>query len=447
LTARHVLKASSFAIWRHAERRTDVALWTLEINDRAVTVRCDARLIDASPGVAVVATDDISTGLAARPWLQPLRAFDRFWAELNETPVSSVNAAVRHHADLAYLHLGDILARTGKLDELVVAVPGHYGQAEFSLLTGICAARGLRVSGLVDASVAALAACAPGGQYTVVEMHNQQTNLVGVGVGTHVERSAVEVCDYSGWRALEQGFLDAAAAAFLEQCRFDPLEQPASEHELLRQLTAWQHASDHPRDLQLTLDLAGRPQRARLPAATLAQATRRTLASLRERIPVGSHVMLPAGLAALPGITSVFPDASTLPDPAVAQGISTHLLDIASSSGSPRFHPVLSAARDPSLEITTRAPDAAGSHLLDGAVAYRVDHRPVYLFDHGCSRTTTPDAPGVNRSETAVELHPHQSAVAVNGVPLRGATTLSTGDRITLASGRTFVLIDVQDDA
>ena len=136
-----------------------------------------------------------------------------------------------------------------------------------------------------------------------------------------------------------------------------------------------------------------------------------------------------------------------MPDPAVAQGISTHLLDIASSSGSPRFHPVLSAARDPSLEITTRAPDAAGSHLLDGAVAYRVDHRPVYLFDHGCSRTTTPDAPGVNRSGTAVELHPHQSAVAVNGVPLRGATTLSTGDRITLASGRTFVLIDVRDDA
>ncbi|MBX9609922.1 MAG: hypothetical protein K2Y51_27210, partial [Gammaproteobacteria bacterium] len=195
----------------------------IEIDDLALRVTRGGALVCESPSIALVEDARVLTGAAAeaRAQWQPRAVYSRFWQQLNDTPLQGAGRACRHHADLAWHHLGAVLDAAGRPSRAVLAVPGHYGEAELALLLGLSAAQGLAVDGLVDSAVAAVAGVAAPGRYVVCGLTRHHALLTTVEVTDEVTRVAVEHVPEIGVARVVAAAAELAAGALLTQARCD----------------------------------------------------------------------------------------------------------------------------------------------------------------------------------------------------------------------------------
>ncbi len=410
-----------------------MALWVLQLNDTGIRVTRDGELVDDSPGVAVVGRHDVLTGSAAAAarFLEPRAAHDRFWQRPGEQPLPGATRQCRHHADLVYHHLSAILARCGKPREAVLAVPAHYGEAELAQLLGICEALGLHVPALVDSNVAALAACAPPGCYTVAELHRHHATLVDVDVDETCSRGSVTLVEAAALARLEHACLDLIADAFLDQARFDPLHEAASEQRLADTLPAWlAEAAGDPAEVEIALTHGGRDHTAHVARREFERITAMVLGALVERVPSTRALVVSPALAALPGALRVLGADAVLPADAAAAGIAAHRLAL--GSGEPTcFVTVLPASSAPTLACRgTAAPTAdAPTHLLCGPRAVPLGNAPHTLnADGSLGGGDAASAATVRRVDGRVLAWPGRAGLEVNGRAVRDEVTLAAGD-------------------
>lgn len=421
-----------------------MALWVIDLNDTDLRVFRDGALIDASPGVAIASAHEILTGNAAqaRRFLEPRNVRNRFWQQLNQAPLAESTARCRHHADLAYHHLEAVLARCGRPSEAVLAVPAHYANDQLALLLGIAGALGLGVAGLVDSSVAALAGCAPRGHYSVAELFQHHATLVEIDVADTVSRGRVEIIEPAARGRIEAGIVDLIADAFLDQARFDPLHDAASEQLLHDRLPDWLgRANAGTAALEVGLDYRGQRFTAQLPVREIERITAMVLGPIAERVPRERTLVLSAPLGALPGASRAFAPSLTLTGDAIALGIAAHRLAFGAARGATAFITELPTTPSPTLAGVDDPPRAplAVTHLLIGARARALGPAPLALGGDLHAAASPGDAAVCVIDGQAV-LEPGACAVSVNLRPVTTRVVLDAGDRITLADGRTAYL-------
>ena len=431
-----------------------MSLNVIELNDSAVRVTRDGLVVCSSPGIALVDAQQVLCGAAAqaRAQIRPREVYQHFWQHLNELPLPDAYHHCRHHADLAYHHLASVLDAAGRPAEAVLAVPGHYDETQLALLLGITAALGLKVAGLIDTSVAALAGCAPAGRYVVVDMHRHHMTLNTLEVGAEVTLKSVEDVAQAGLARIEAAAVSLIAAALLSQARFDALHEAASAQLLYDELPRWLAQASHGGEVAIALSYHGKRFSAQVAARDFVHVTSMVLASVVERLPIDAQVLAGTALTALPGALDYLAPARALPSDACYRGVAEHRLALPGGQDSVHYVTRLPATRAPQFNdheqsIARSAAQRAATHVLTGSHAQALTEATLYLHADGrIARAAQGAHAAVTLTNGSALLRANGVETRLNGVAVAGSAVLRAGDHITLAGGRAlFIAIVVSD--
>lgn len=412
----------------------------LELNDAGLRLFDGERLLLDSPGIAALDGRHLLAGEAARARarLDPRRAHDRFWYQLDATLVAPLGEA-RTAADLAHAHLQSLReALTG--EPLLIAAPGSFTPAQLGVLLGLLQAIGARAVGLVDSAVAAAGTVPTHARVLHVDVQLHRVVCTWLEGAGELARVRVEELK-PGLSAMHDRCASAIAAAFVRHARFDPLHNAVTEQALYDRLAGWIARLAREPSAVLEMDSGARTHRVSLAHETLEDALAERIDALAEALlpqvhAQGASVLLSERAAALPGLAARFAPAQILDAAAAARGALEHLARIQTD--------------DSDLAWITRLPRralaaAAGAHtqpthVLLGARARRL---PAAGQSQALS-AWLPGAPGLLRQtdEGPVLEDAAGSAVRLNGEPLAAARTLKSGDRVSCA-GQDLRLIEV----
>lgn len=424
----------------------------IELNDIEVRAAIDGEVAAASPGVACLVDGEVLLGARALAECRrhPRESESRFWRDLNTAPLTRLGRRVRHHADLAWLHLEHLRTLARLPATAVFAVPGSLSTEQLSLLLGIAQAAQLKPLGLVDAAVAAGAAELGPGRWAHVDLQQHQAVVTTLEVDARVRRGTVEVLPGLGQNALRDAYVSAITAAFVGHCRFDPLHHAETEQLLHDRLPGWLAPPAGSGEIHARIDYRGRHFDTRVERAALIGAAAPLLSRLRAALPGGWQPVASHRLAAQPGYAEIFGAVPQLRAGAVFAGLPA---PAASASGDGlKLVTDLSAAAAPTIGGVVHAVPAPGgaTHLLDRHTAHALTASPLYLLGRG-GVSRTPDG----AATCCVSLTPAGPAlqalvegrINLNGRPVDGRVALAAGDQITFSgAGALFTAIEVLGD-
>lgn len=432
-----------------------MAFYLIELNDAAVRVFRDGKLICDSPGVAVIEGNTVITGLEAQSQahLNPRAVNNRFWQQLNELKLPTPQRHCRHHADLAFHHLTSILSQIGHPSEAVISAPGYYQHEQLALLLGITEACGLKVMGMVDTSVAAVASCAPQGSYTVADIHQHRVTLTTVDVGERVRRAAIYCVDHVGTNRIHEACVEVVADAFLEQSRFDPLHEADTEQLLYGHLPTWFEIANARNEIEVSVTYQGNRFAAKVPTRDIEHVTQMVLSPVRDQIAGNSRLLLSANLAHIPGATNLFTPATVLRQDACYHGCSEYRTEILGNQDGVSFVTNLPSSPHPTLEPSPPAADnpmdsQAATHVLTGNHAIAISRTPIFLRPDGSIGSVA----GSQKSCTVTldggnaMLRANGADTKLNGESISGSCQIKPGDHISLQGGRALFIPIVLSD-
>lgn len=429
-----------------------MALWVIEINDVGLRAFRDGECIDESPGFALLGKRKLALGKAAaeRQYHEPRQINNRFWQQLDETPLVNATRTARHHADLAYHHLHDILHRIGQPGEVIVAVPAHYSETQLALLLGILGALNVRVSGLVESATAALAGSAGPGRYRVVDINLHHISQSVIEIDEHTRLLDSQVFEQAGLSRALEASADLIADAFLEQCRFDPLHQAATEQALHDALPTWLATAREHNEVQAGIEFSGNRFQARVVSDEIKRVMRMIVAPVAEAAGDSGALILSDRLAALPGVTEFLAPLANLTGAATAAGIAQHRLQFAPSDAGVGLTTVLPVSSEPNITMSHQAPSSDSStlpvtHLLCAGVARALDASALLIKHNGLAAGDTRDGAQarVSLHNDRAELEPLSDGVRVNQTLCQTTRKLEPGDHISVANGPDCIAIHV----
>jgi len=424
----------------------------IEVNDIELRAAVDGEVVASSPGVACAVNGQVEIGASAlaQAKLHPRATENRFWRDLNTAPLQQFGKRVRHHADLAYLHLEHLRTLARGPSAAVFAVPGSLSHEQLSLLLGVAQASRLKPLALVDSAVAAGAAQLGAGRWTHVDLQLHQAVITALDVGERVTRGTVEVLPGLGQLAIRQACVQVVTAAFVTHCRFDPLHHAATEQLLHDHLPDWLALLAENAEIRVQLEYRGARFDTRVERAAVVRAVAPLLTRLRAALPAGVQPVASHRLAAQPAYTEVFGSVPRLRAAAVFDGV--RALAAGDAGESLKLVTALPAHGAPTLQVATAVAASTGgaTHLLDHHTAFALKQTPLYLLARGgCSRTPDPMALcSVGRAADGPELHALvDGRVMLNGRPVAGRVPLAAGDLVTFTGASAlFTAIAVQKD-
>jgi hypothetical protein len=436
----------------------------LEINDVGLVLVRDGDVVAEEPGCAMLDGRTVETGRAAlrRARLKPLYAETRHWQDLGTAALPRPMPAATTLADVAYAQLA-ALAEGLPADarDALLAVPGWYTREQLAVLLGVAREAGLGVVGLVDAGLAA-AALEPVPESVVqLELTMHQSVLTVLDHGGELRRSACELLPRHGWMALQQGWLDLVAAAFVRRTRFDPLHEAASEQRLWDALPGWLETLARDPAVTVEVSAAGETLVVELTREDFAAAAAPTydavLHALQRARPARGplHLRLSHRWAGLPGFAgrlAELRDCEALPLPrgAAALGALAYERVLRRDPGAlvlvQRLPvPLRADAAAPAAAAPAVPPDARPTHLVYRGLARAILDEPLAVGaapPAGRRAVVVPAGPGISRVHCSLvraadgvwleDLSTYGSFV--NGERVGGRVSLRAGDRLRLGS-------------
>ena len=219
-----------------------MSLHVLEFNDAGLRLSDASGILLSSPGYAYVNAKEIEFGESARKRskVYPLSSYNQFWHKLSLDPFSKPVGNFRHNADIAFSHLQDI-ARSAELEgEVVLAVPGSFSREQMAILLGLLKQSPMRPVGLVDAALMASIDHAHHESVIHIDLQLHQVVLSKMQrVGSEFKRESVVLVPGAGWMNISDNLMHLFTSAFIQQCRFNPQHNAASEQMLLDNLPQW----------------------------------------------------------------------------------------------------------------------------------------------------------------------------------------------------------------
>jgi hypothetical protein len=292
-----------------------MSLQVLELNDHALVLGNAEGPQVVSPGFVLADDKDLVFGTEAQAQsrLHPNQSHSRFWQDLSLEPLAKgrlPNPRWRHLADLAHGHLNALAQQNGgEQTSTVLSVPGSFSQQQLGILVGIAKQTPLQVNGLVDSALLTAAALPVAKTSLVMQQQLHQTlfSLVELNAGQLrvVETQAVAS---TGSAQVLDALMHLSTDLFIEQCRFNPQHDAATEQLLYNALPQWLSSQPNGSTLQLDLNADGTAYTAKLTSDSLIAALApirsrllEQLAALRQRAPEAELIACPT-LAALPGL-------------------------------------------------------------------------------------------------------------------------------------------------
>jgi hypothetical protein len=432
------------------------------------------------PGVAVLDDDKTRTGNAAadRVRLKPLLAHTNFWRGLSTDDLTRPSRLVRTTADIAFAQADELLS-PHKVDgeSVLLAVPAGYNREQLPLLLGVINETGVRVSGLVDA---ALAACslepAPARVLHLdLELHQAILTVLEYSGGERsgLKRSRYEIALRHGVLDLHQTLMQFIAETFIRKTRFDPLHDASTEQRLVDQLPALLGQLREQEQTVVGMQFGDRPLEVEIERAQVIAALEPHYVELL-RLVQGARVAgmqiqlrLAPRIAAFPGLVERFSalrdcEVRLLPRGAAALGTLQQEAAVSRpDSLALVYH--LPIARAVGGESTAE-PEATPTplrptHLLFQGRAWRISDQPLVIgwsIEAKRRALVLPSSsPGVSRSHCtvvrrngAVMIEDHSTYGSyVNEERVAGRTALTVGDRLRLGTpGVTLELIQLVND-
>ena len=404
----------------------------LELNDIGLRLfEGDTLLLD-SPGCAALDGKRLVVGEEARrrARLDPRRAHDRFWYQLDATlgvPLGNARSA----ADLAHAHLaslGDALTA----QPLLIAAPGSFTPSQLGVLLGLLQALNARVAGLIDSAVAAASTVEVATQALHIDVQLHRVVCTWMQGSDALQRHRVEE-HKPGLAAMQDRCAAVIAQAYVRHARFDPLHNASTEQSLYDRVPAWTEQLARDSSAVLEMDSGGRTHRVSLARDALETALAERLDPLADALmstarTLNATVLLSARAAALPGLTSRFAPAITLDLAAVARGTLEHRARI--ETGDAELPWVTRLPRRAMAQ--TRSHHGEATHVLVGTRARALPGPGQSLALSAC----LPGAPGLlhQSSEGLLIEHAVGSAVRVNGELAASTRVLALGDRVSFGS-------------
>ena len=88
-----------------------MSLAIVELNDQNLLIQTERGLLHCEPGFAQLHSVGIETGERARAtaWQQPQHSYNQYWRQLNQLPLPSKQKWARHHGDIAFAQLKQLV--------------------------------------------------------------------------------------------------------------------------------------------------------------------------------------------------------------------------------------------------------------------------------------------------------------------------------------------------
>ena len=431
------------------------------LNDAAILVTNDERILYREPGFALLEDDHLSTGNEAysNARLKPRRIQNHYWFELKAKPLADPRFQHMSAADLVSRQLEQVwqgIAKPG--DRLAIAVPAYMNNDNLGLLLGIATELEIPVVAMVDAAVAA------------TRRHYEHAVPVHIDLSLHVatltrlmqegqvqvERSAV--VDDCGLLTLHDNWLRIIAESFVQQSRFDPLHTAETEQVLQNSISDWLSIAASADSVPMEIEYRGIAHRAELESLELIAAAapvyQNIVSNLRAlyRAEETPAIQLSDRAARMPGLadtlkTRVGGEVFLLEPGATARGLLQRCREDRQSGG-------LTLARHLTWDqapVKVRARDATSSggqptHLLFGNRAHAVGIDPLVLGSQPADGERWLDLrqemPGVSRRHCVIGHENGQCVVTdhsrygtfLNGHRIDGSAVLQTGDLIRVGT-------------
>lgn len=442
----------------------------IHVNDAEITALDGERIFYREPGYALLDDSAVLVGnrAYAEAKLRPRRIQNRQWLELTTDTLPGIGGGMTSTAELVSRQLEQIwtpLAATA--NEVVLAVPAYMNTSALGLLLGIAEDLGIPVVGMVDSAVAATRREYREAVPIHIDISLHTMAIARLSQPGHVQLEKSEILQDHGLLALQDKWLHEIAAAFVQQCRFDPLHTAESEQTLLNALPGWLVDAVHRPLVEMRMEAAGGPYEANIESLELVSAVSPYYQALANKLATmiradeTAALQLDARVAALPGLAEflrarVGGEVFMLEHGATARGALSRVRGTGKQGSVSllRQLPWDQAATEVSPEAENRAGLGTPTHVLFGHEAYALGDRGLVIgsqvADEERAIQLSGGMAGVSRRHCMLQLRKGQCAVQdfsrygtfLNGHRIDGSAVLSCGDVLRVGSpGHEFMLI------
>lgn len=445
------------------------------LNDAAVTLFGDGKILYREPGFAFLDAERLTTGneALANARIHPRSVQHRFWASLVTTPIADRHFGHLSPADLVSRQLEQMWAAAGKgAAELVLAVPAYLSAENLGLLLGIAGELKLPVMAMVDAAVAATRREYRNAVPVHIDLGLHAATLTRLSQHGQAQFERVEVLEDCGIYALYDGWINAVAEVFVQQSRFDPLYDAETEQMLLDKLPDWLADAATRPHVPLHLEYGGMDHRAEIESLALVGAAapfyQRIASKLRTLFRAADLPALQVTdrVARLPGLAEMLKarvggEVFVLETGATARGALARCRDVAqpgSAIGLRRQLPWDQAAAEVERDESQRATSGVPTHLLFRSTAWEINSSPLVVGSQAAdgerSIVLGSEMPGISRRHCALRRQEGQCVLEdfsrygtfLNGHRIERSTVLQIGDSVRIGSpGYEFHLITTDE--
>ena len=212
----------------------------LELNDQNLIIQTEDGTLHSEPGFAQLTATGIETGDSARAvaWQQPQHSYNQYWRQFNQLALPSKQRWARHHADIAFAQLKQLVQAAGSPESLILSVPGSFSDQQLSLLLGLASAVPVQIVAVIGS---ALASCADQQtQSLLIELQLQQAVVTRVAkTDGQLQIADQEVIPDLGVMQLYNAAARHISDQLITDYRYDPLHTSDGEQLIYNQLPQW----------------------------------------------------------------------------------------------------------------------------------------------------------------------------------------------------------------
>lgn len=212
----------------------------LELNDQNLIIQTEDGTQHTEPGFAQLTANGIITGDSARAvaWQQPQQSYNQYWRQFNQLALPSKQRWARHHADIAFAQIKQLVAAVGSPEQLILSVPGSFSDEQLSLLLGLASAVTVEIVAVIDSALAS--SVGQDSDALVIELQLQQTVVTRLTkVDDRQQITDQEVIPDLGVMQLYNAVARHISDQLIADYRYDPLHTSDGEQLIYDQLPHW----------------------------------------------------------------------------------------------------------------------------------------------------------------------------------------------------------------
>ena len=212
----------------------------LELNDQNLIIQAEDGTQHTEPGFAQLTANGIITGDSARAvaWQQPQQSYNQYWRQFNQLALPSKQRWARHHADIAFAQIKQLVAAVGSPEQLILSVPGSFSDEQLSLLLGLASAVPVEIVAVIDSALAS--SVGQDSDALVIELQLQQAVVTRLTkVDDRQQITDQEVIPDLGVMQLYNAVARHISDQLIADYRYDPLHTSDGEQLIYDQLPHW----------------------------------------------------------------------------------------------------------------------------------------------------------------------------------------------------------------